>query len=77
VAAAATVDLARWQHWASVADVAALWDRLGAEDPLIRRAVAGYLSACPLAAARRQAARIAAADPAAWAAALAATALPP
>lgn len=46
VAADAAVDLARWQHWASVDDVAALWERLGADDPLVRRAVAGYLTAC-------------------------------
>jgi hypothetical protein len=58
-------------------DVASLWDRLGHDDPLVRRAVAGYLSACPLAAARAHAAAIAAADPPAWAAAVAAAALPP
>jgi hypothetical protein len=77
VAADAAVDLARWQHWASVERVAALWDRLGDDDPLVRRAVAGYLSACPLAAAKRHAAAIAAADADTWAAAVAATALPP
>lgn len=77
VAAEATVDLARWQHWASVDDVAALWDRLGADDPLVRRAVAGYLTACPLETAKRHAAAIAAAAPATWAAAMQAAALPP
>ena len=77
VAADTAVDLARWQHWASVEDVAALWDRLGRDDPLVRRAVAGYLIACPLEPAKRRAATIAAAEPAAWAAAVAATALPP
>lgn len=77
VAADAAVDLARWQHWASVADVAALWDRLGREDPLVRRAVAGYLAACPLESAASHAAAIAAAAPEAWAAAVAAAALPP
>jgi hypothetical protein len=77
VAADAAVDLARWQHWASVEKVAALWDRLGDDDPLVRRAVAGYLTACPLAAAKRHAAAIAAADADTWAAAVAATALPP
>lgn len=77
VAADATVDLARWQHWASADDVAALWGRLGADDPLVRRAVAGYLTACPLESAKRHAAAIAAADPDRWAAAVAATALPP
>ncbi len=77
VAADAAVDLARWQHWASVERVAALWDRLGDDDPLVRRAVAGYLSACPLAVAAQHAATIAAADADTWADAVAATALPP
>jgi len=70
------VDLARWRHWESIAEVAALWDRLGRDDPLVRRAVAGYLTACPLASANRHAAAIAAADPDRWAAAVAATGLP-
>jgi len=48
VAADATVDLARYGHWAAVDDVATLWDGLGDDDPLVRRAVAGYLVACPL-----------------------------
>lgn len=77
VAADAAVDLARWRHWESVADVAALWDRLGADDPLVRRAVAGYLTACPLEPATRHAAAIAAADPERWAAAVSAAGLPP
>jgi len=50
---------------------------LGRDDPLVRRAVAGYLTACPLASAKRHAAAIAAADPERWAAAVAATGLPP
>ena len=77
VAADTAVDLARWQHWESVAEVAALWDRLGRDDPLVRRAVAGYLTACPLASAKRHAAAIAATDSDRWAAAVAATGLPP
>ncbi|MFM7137104.1 MAG: hypothetical protein ACKO1M_08550 [Planctomycetota bacterium] len=77
VAAATAVDLARWQHWSSVDAVAALWDRQGCDDPLVRRAVAGYLTACPLDTAKRRAAAIAAADPAAWATAIEAAALPP
>lgn len=77
VAADAAVDLARWRHWTSVADVATLWDRLGRDDPLVRRAVAGYLTACPLPEAGRHAAAIAAADPETWAAAVAAAGLPP
>jgi len=77
VAADAAVDLARWQHWESVDEVAALWDRLGADDPLVRRAVAGYLTACPLPEAGRHTTEIAAANPQAWAAAVQAAGLPP
>lgn len=77
VAAEAAVDLARWQHWEHAADVASLWERLGRDDPLVRRAVAGYLMACPLAEARRQAGEIAAREPEAWAAAVIAAGLPP
>ena len=77
IAADVTVDLARWQHWESVDAVAALWERLGADDPLVRRAVAGYLTACPLEEAKRHAEAIAAADPERWAAAVAAANLPP
>jgi hypothetical protein len=77
VAADTAVDLARWQHWESLADVAALWGRLGADDPLVRRAVAGYLMACPLEEARRRAGEIAGREPAAWDAAVRASGLPP
>jgi hypothetical protein len=77
VAAEVAVDLARWQHWESVVEVAALWDRLGRDDPLVRRAVAGYLSACPLEQARVEVARIAGDDPEAWANAVQAAGLPP
>ena len=77
VAADAVVDLARWQHWESVDCVTALWDRLGSDDPLIRRAVAGYLTACPLEPAGREAARLQAAEPQRWAAAVQAAGLPP
>ncbi len=47
VAADAVIDLARQQAWGEAASVAALWYSLGRNDPLVRRAVAGYLSACP------------------------------
>ena len=46
VAADAIVDLARYEAWGEVDAVADWWDR-SADDPLIRRAVVGYLSACP------------------------------
>mgnify|MGYP003337121647 FL=1 len=58
VAADAAIDLARYRSWEAVDDVARLWDELGADDPLVRRAVAGYLSACPQPAAREQLDRI-------------------
>jgi hypothetical protein len=77
VAAETAVDLARWRHWESAADVAALWERFGRDDPLVRRAVAGYLTACPLPEAKQQAAAIAAREPEAWDAAVKAAGLPP
>ncbi len=46
-AADAVVDLARYRYWAATDEVAGLWETLGADDPLIRRAVAGYLAASP------------------------------
>lgn len=52
-AADAAVDLARYRHWDALDDVAALWDTFGRDDPVVRRAVAGYLTTCPLPAARR------------------------
>lgn len=76
VAADATVDLARYRAWDSVTDVARLWDSLGAEDPLVRRAVAGYLSACPLPAAHQELERIGRQNPAMLKQALDAVALP-
>lgn len=76
VAADAAVDLARYRHWEAVDDVAALWNTVGADDPLVRRAVAGYLTACPLPLARRRLDALAAADPERLRAALDAAALP-
>jgi hypothetical protein len=63
VAADAAVDLARYGAWANVDDVARLWETLGRDDPLVRRAVAGYLAACPLPIARAHLERLRAADP--------------
>jgi hypothetical protein len=62
VAADAIVDLARLGAWGEVDAVAAWWDR-AADDPLIRRAVAGYLLACPEPAGRRQLERLRDRDP--------------
>ena len=76
VAAEAIVDLARYRRWHELDQVAAMWASLGRDDPLVRRAVAGYLEACPLPEARPHRDRLAAADPAAWRAAREAAAGP-
>lgn len=76
VAADVAIDLARYRRWDELDRVAALWTLLGRDDPLIRRAVAGYLEACPLPAAARHRERLAAEDPATWQAARAAAAGP-
>jgi hypothetical protein len=75
VAALAIIDLARAEAWDAVDAVAGWWDA-AADDPLIRRAVAGYLVACPSAAARDHLERIGREDPAGLAAARAAADLP-
>lgn len=76
VAADVAVDLARYRRWDDLDRVAVLWTSLGRDDPLVRRAVAGYLEACPLPAAAGHRERLAAADPVAWQAARAAAAGP-
>ncbi len=63
VAADAAIDLARYRHWGAWQEVAALWDSIGREDPLVRRAVAGYLAACPLPEARSRLADLRHKDP--------------
>lgn len=64
VAADAAVDLARYRSWDRVDDVARLWTTLGGDDPLVRRAVAGYLTACPRPAAKAHLERLSREDPA-------------
>jgi len=76
VAADAAIDLARYREWKAVDDVAALWGTAGRDDPLVRRAVAGYLLACPLPEARKHLEAIRAADPERLEAAVQAAALP-
>lgn len=76
VAADAAIDLARYGMWDSIQKVAGLWETLGRDDPLVRRAVAGYLDACPLPAARVHLERLRAADPERLAAALEAARAP-
>ena len=63
VAADVVIDLARYGFWKAENDVAGLWETVGRDDPLVRRAVAGYLAACPLPAARSHLERLRAADP--------------
>jgi hypothetical protein len=46
-AAEAITDLARWQDWRIVEHVAALYERKEDSDPFVRRAIVGYLKACP------------------------------
>jgi hypothetical protein len=46
-AADGITDLARWQYWPIVARVAGLYERKDYSDPLIHRAIVGYLKACP------------------------------
>jgi len=41
------VDLSRYQDWEFRKQVVATWNTFGAEDPLIRPAIIGYLLACP------------------------------
>jgi hypothetical protein len=76
VAADATVDLSRYQAWEAVDDVAGLWNTLATDDPLIRRAVAGYLATCPLPAAKQQLEKIRSRDPERLQQALDAAAIP-
>lgn len=76
VAADAIIDLARYQAWDEVAAVALAWDALGVDDPLVRRAVAGYLSASPQPAAKQELDRIRAQSPQLLKRALDAAALP-
>jgi hypothetical protein len=76
VAADAVIDLARQQAWGDAGAVAALWESLGDDDPLVRRAVAGYLTACPLPEASRLLEHIRGRDPERLDAAIEAARLP-
>ncbi len=63
VAADAVIDLARYEAWEATDAVAGLWDTAGKDDPLVRRAIAGYLTTCPMPRARVLLDRLRAADP--------------
>jgi hypothetical protein len=58
LAAAAFVDLARWQDWECLDAVVALFDREEYSDPATSRAIVGYLVACPRPAAAEALARL-------------------
>ncbi len=45
--AEAITDLARWQDWRIIARIASLYERKEFSDPYVRRAIIGYLKACP------------------------------
>ncbi|MBL9125333.1 MAG: hypothetical protein JNG90_16970 [Planctomycetaceae bacterium] len=62
-AAEAIVDLARWQDWGMVSEVARFYDAPAEVQPSARRAAVGYLSACPLPAAAAELAELRARDP--------------
>ncbi len=63
-AADIVTDLARWQDWTPVDEIAALFESPGKEkDAPLQRAVIGYLKACPTTAARDHLERLRANDP--------------
>ncbi len=62
-AAAATIDLGRWQDWEALDRVVALFGQPGYDTPETTRAVVGYLLACPSDRAARQLARLRKLDP--------------
>ncbi len=62
-AAAAIADLARLQDWAALENVAGLYTQPVYSQPGVRRAVVGYLLACPLPAAEAQLRRLRSIDP--------------
>lgn len=63
LAAAAMVDLTRWEAWDALAEVVALFGRPGYDDPAIERAVFGFLLSAPSPEARRELQRLKAIAP--------------
>ncbi|HWA98683.1 MAG TPA: hypothetical protein VG713_09330, partial [Pirellulales bacterium] len=61
---AVIADLARWQAWGMVDQVAALLDRPDEGDRAVARAAIGYLLLCPSARAREVLSRVRATHPA-------------
>jgi hypothetical protein len=62
-AEAAITDLARWKDWSSVEAIFGLYARMAYAQPAIRRAIVGYLLACPLPGAALALARLRETDP--------------
>jgi hypothetical protein len=62
-AAAALVDLARWEDWASLDRVAGLYGRKDYDTPAVKRSIVGFLLACPSDAAAKHLDRLRRADP--------------
>jgi hypothetical protein len=62
-AEAAITDLARWKDWSSVQAISGLYMQHAYVQPAIRRAIVGYLLACPVPAAAAALARLRETDP--------------
>ncbi|MFO0900065.1 MAG: hypothetical protein U0836_21745 [Pirellulales bacterium] len=62
-AAAAIVDLARWQDWSQLGRVAGLYQKPKFDTPAVQEAVVGYLLVCPEPAAAAALAELRASDP--------------
>ena len=63
-AAMAITDLARWNDWKSLPRISRLYEDPAYVDPAIRRAIVGYLLACPAPEARTELLRLRSRDPA-------------
>ena len=59
----AIVDLARWQDWTALQEIVPLYQAKPPADAATRRAIVGYLRACPTAAASAELKRLRTADP--------------
>lgn len=62
-AAAAVIDLARWNDWAAAADVARLWSHTAADETDTRKAVVAFLRTCPTTEAAQLLEKLRTADP--------------
>jgi hypothetical protein len=62
-AAVAITDLARWQDWGALVRIGQLYTQKSYSDPAVRRAIIGYLLACPGRQASEELARLREIDP--------------